>query len=50
MGPRELRAYAAALEEFMVWTSSPVIAQTLKEIYSELEWRDAAHTEKNSRS
>jgi len=42
----ELRAYEQVLEKFLV-SSSPMIAQTLKEVRQEIEWRNAANTHKH---
>ena len=40
MSMAELKAYAKALEDFMV-SNSPMIAVTLKQCYQEIEWRNA---------
>ena len=42
MTMRELEDYADVLEKFMV-SNSPMIAITLKQVYQEIEWRNAAH-------
>jgi hypothetical protein len=39
----ELKAYEKALEGFMR-SNSPMIAMTLKMVYQEIEWRNAAHS------
>jgi hypothetical protein len=39
---RELVAYRAVLERWLDITSSPIIAMTLKQVYSEIEWRNAS--------
>lgn len=43
LSDRELRAYAKALEGFML-TNSVMIAQTLRQVYQEIEWRHASHS------
>jgi alkyl hydroperoxide reductase subunit AhpC len=44
----ELKAYEKALEGFMRSNSS-MIAMTLKQVYQEIEWRNAAHSKKQAR-
>jgi hypothetical protein len=44
----ELKAYERALEGFMRSNSS-MIAMTLKQVYQEIEWRNAAHSKKQAR-
>jgi alkyl hydroperoxide reductase subunit AhpC len=44
----ELKAYEKALEGFMRSNSS-MIAITLKQVYQEIEWRNAAHSKKQAR-
>jgi alkyl hydroperoxide reductase subunit AhpC len=44
----ELKAYENALEGFMRSNSS-MIAITLKQVYQEIEWRNAAHSKKQAR-
>ena len=45
----ELRAYQKALEGFMV-TNSTMIATTLKQVYQEIEWRNASHPHQPAKS
>jgi alkyl hydroperoxide reductase subunit AhpC len=44
----ELKAYERALEGFMR-SNAPMIAMTLKQVYQEIEWRNAAHSKKQAR-
>jgi alkyl hydroperoxide reductase subunit AhpC len=44
----ELKAYEKALEGFMR-SNAPMIAMTLKQVYQEIEWRNAAHSKKQAR-
>ena len=39
---RELVEYAKVLEKFMA-SNSPMVAMTLKQVYQEIEWRNAAY-------
>ena len=49
MTMRELRDYQMVLESFMV-SNSPMIAMTLKQVLQEIEWRNATHPHKQTRS
>jgi len=45
---KQLVAYEKALNEFMV-SNSPMIARTLREVWQEIEWRNATNPNTPSR-
>jgi hypothetical protein len=42
---KQLMAYEKALNEFMI-SNSPMIARTLREVWQEIEWRNATNPAK----